>query len=103
MPRSGLEARVGKLIEQFCMDQMDLTQIRFGRIFFHAHAMLHGFSKMRIALHAQSRNQRDRPHILLSEMMIAIPADRDHMARQRGAQFKGLLLTFDARVQLPLP
>ena len=54
------EAGSRKLVMQFALDQMDLTQIGLGRINGHPRPMLHRDAEMGIALDAESGQQLDR-------------------------------------------
>ena len=72
------KAALSQLIEQLCLHQVHLPQVRHCRVARHARAVLHRHPHMRIALHAQPLQQPDRQRRLLAEPVRPIPRHCQH-------------------------
>jgi hypothetical protein len=55
--------------EQFGLQQVHLAKVGLRRVARHARTVLHGFTTVRIAFHAQAGEQRDALEALLGEFV----------------------------------
>src|SRR3546814_8316106 len=66
-----------QLVEQFGVDQVDLPEVRLGRVARDARAVLHRLAEMRVAGDTEAGDEADLGLIGLAERVRGAAADRD--------------------------
>jgi len=77
LTRSDLEALLPQLVEQLCLDQVDLPKVGLRRIRRHTGTVLHRDTRVRVTGDSESRQQPDLVHDCLAEAMLMIAAHGD--------------------------
>src|SRR5574337_9975 len=83
-----------QFVVQFGVDQVDLPQVRLGRVDRHSRAVLDRSPKVRVTFHAEAREQTNGGQWRLTERVRGTTTDRHHFAHRSARRIGSLIIPF---------